>query len=57
MDAMICSSRFGVNLPTRVLRKLRSIANTCDAFATESFGRPVALASINVFRGAASHAK
>ncbi len=57
MDAMSCSNRFGASLPTRVLRKLRSIANNWEAFATESLGRPVTLAGSNVLPGADSQAR
>ena len=50
----ICSGRFGANFPIRLLRYVRSTANSCDALATESFGRPATLAGNNVLPGAAS---
>ncbi len=53
--ARICSRRFGANFPIRLLRYVRSTANSCDALATESFGRPATLAGKKVFPGAASH--
>nr|VFJ45532.1 MAG: hypothetical protein BECKFM1743C_GA0114222_1002610 [Candidatus Kentron sp. FM]VFJ73765.1 MAG: hypothetical protein BECKFM1743A_GA0114220_107393 [Candidatus Kentron sp. FM]VFK20773.1 MAG: hypothetical protein BECKFM1743B_GA0114221_107263 [Candidatus Kentron sp. FM] len=40
------------NFVERSVRKARSRATICDAFATESFGRPVALASKRTFPGA-----
>src|SRR3989304_6964134 len=43
---------FGGSLATRSARKARSTAMICDAFATESFCRPAALAGRSTFPGA-----
>ena len=52
-----CCSRFGASLPIRLPRKLRSRANSCEAFATGSFGRPATFALSGVLPGADAHVR
>lgn len=49
------ASFFGGSLLTHSVRKIRSTAITCDAFATESLGRPVTVAGKSTLPGARPH--
>lgn len=42
------------NLPTRSVRSSRSMVMSCETFATESLGRPEALAGTNALPGASN---
>ena len=53
----ICCRRFGASLPMRSVKYARSTANSCDAFATESFGKPATFAGSIVLPGASAQAK
>jgi len=57
MPTITWAKFFCDSLPVRSVRKARSTAMICDAFATESFGNPVALADSRTFPGARAHVK